>query len=59
MNGNNYEIVKFKDDGLELDVNVSAKEDTVWLTVEQIARLFERERTVIGKYIKSIFLSHD
>ena len=55
MNGNNYEIVKFKNDGLELDVNVSAKEDTVWLTVEQIARLFERERTVIGKYIKSIF----
>ena len=33
MNGNNYEIVKFKDDGLELDVNVSSNEETVWLTV--------------------------
>ena len=56
MNNNkNYEIVKFKDEGLELDVNVSAKDDTVWLTVEQIARLFERDRTVIGKHIKSIF----
>ena len=56
MNNNkNYEIVKFKDEGLELDVNVSEKDDTVWLTVEQIARLFERDRTVIGKHIKSIF----
>ena len=55
MKENNYEVVKFKDEEIELDVNVSAKEDTVWLTVEQIARLFERERTVIGKYIKSIF----
>jgi len=33
MNGNNCEIVKFKNDGLELDVNVSANEETVWLTV--------------------------
>ena len=55
MKENNYEVVKFKDEEIELDVNVSAKEDTVWLTVEQIARLFERDRTVIGKHIKSIF----
>ena len=33
MNENNNEIVKFNDDGLELDVNVSANEETVWLTV--------------------------
>ena len=33
MNEKNYEIVKFKDDGLEFDVNVSSNEETVWLTV--------------------------
>ena len=32
LNEKEYEIVKFKDDGLELDVNVSANEETVWLT---------------------------
>ena len=55
MNGNNYEIVKFKNDGLELDVNVSAKDDTVWLTIEQIAQLFERDRSVISRHINNIY----
>ena len=55
MNNNkNYEIVKFKDEGLELDVNVSANEETVWLTIEQIAQLFERDRSVIYRHIKNI-----
>ncbi len=27
-----YEIVKFKDNKLELDVNIDPKEETIWLT---------------------------
>ena len=50
----NYEIVKFKDDGLELNVNVSAKEDTVWLTQEQMAVLFDVNIPAINKHIKNI-----
>ncbi|MBO4622801.1 MAG: virulence RhuM family protein [Bacilli bacterium] len=60
MNNNkNYETVKFKDDELELDVNVSTMDDTVWLTVEQIARLFERDRSVIIKHIKNILFDKE
>ncbi|MBP5551611.1 MAG: virulence RhuM family protein [Bacilli bacterium] len=55
MKENNYEVVKFKDEEIELDVNVSAKEDTVWLTVEQIAQLFERDRSVISRHINNIY----
>ena len=58
-NSKNYEIVKFKDGGLELDVNVSTMDDTVWLTVEQIARLFERDRSVIIKHIKNILFDKE
>ena len=55
MNNNkNYEIVKFKDEGLELDVNVSAKDDTVWLTQEQMAVLFDVNIPAINKHIKNI-----
>ena len=55
MNNNkNYEIVKFKDEGLELDVNVSAKDDTVWLTQEQMAVLFDVNVPAINKHIKNI-----
>lgn len=32
MNNTKYEIVKFVNNDLELDVNVSPDEETVWLT---------------------------
>ena len=50
-----YELVKFKDDDFELDVNVSPSEETVWLTIEQMAKLFNRDRSVISKHITNIF----
>ena len=52
----NYELVKFTDGAFELEVSVSPKEETVWLSKEQIASLFSRDRSVISKHIKNIFL---
>ena len=52
---NEYEIIKFKNDDIELSVNVSPSEDTVWLTKEQIAILFNRDRSVISRHIKNIY----
>ena len=37
---NKYEIVKFNNDSVEVDVTVSPFEETVWLTQEQMALLF-------------------
>ena len=34
-----YELVKFVNNNLELEVNVSPNEDTVWLTKDQITLL--------------------
>lgn len=51
----NYEIVKFIDDEIELDVNVSPCEDNIWLSKNQLAILFDRDRSVISKHIKKIF----
>ena len=39
---NNYDIVKFIDKEFELEVNVSPEEETIWLTLDQIAKLFNR-----------------
>lgn len=50
-----YQIVKFHQDNLEIDVNVSPKEKTVWLTKDQMAILFDRDRTVISRHISNIF----
>lgn len=41
-------------DGLtKIDVQMST--ETVWLTREQMAELFQRDRSVIGKHIRNIF----
>ena len=49
---NNYELVKFVDEELELDVNFSPKEETIWMTLDQIAILFNRDKSVISRHIK-------
>jgi arsenate reductase-like glutaredoxin family protein len=54
-----YEVIKFKDNEFEMDVNVSPNDDTVWLTIEQIALLFERDRSVISKHIKNVFVESE
>ena len=50
-----YEIIKFTNNNLELEVNVSPEQDTVWLTKEQIATLFDRDRSVIVRHINNIY----
>ena len=50
-----YELIRFKDNGFELDVNVSPQEETVWLTKDEMALLFERDRTAISRHIHNIY----
>ncbi|TSE27280.1 Virulence protein RhuM family protein [Tepidimonas sediminis] len=42
-------------DGGEARVEVRLERDTVWLTQEQMALLFGRERSVITKHIRNVF----
>lgn len=51
----NYEIIKFENDNVELEINVSLEEETAWLSKEQMAALFDRDRSVISRHIKNIF----
>ncbi len=52
---NEYQIIEFKDNNIELSVNVSPNEETVWLTKEQMAILFDRDRSVISRHINNIY----
>ena len=51
---NKFELIKFEDGDFSLDVNVSPKEDTVWLTQAQIAELYSRDVSVISRHIRNI-----
>ena len=50
-----YELIKFEDGEFNLDVNVSPDEETVWLTQNDMAALFDVDRTRITRHIKNIF----
>ena len=47
------EIVIFENQDVKLEVNM--KDETVWLSLEQLAKLFGRDRTVITRHINNIF----
>ena len=49
-----YELVKFIDNELELEVSVSPKEETIWMTQEGIALLFGKSKSTINEHIKNI-----
>ena len=49
------DIVIYKtDDGL-IKVEVNLKDENIWLSIDQMAILFDRDRSVIGKHIRNIF----
>lgn len=49
------EIIIYQSPGSQAQVEVQFEGETFWLSQEQIAALFERDRTVISKHLKSIF----
>lgn len=46
-------IFKAQDGNIKLDVNID--KDTVWLSLEQMSELFERDKSTISRHIKNVF----
>ena len=51
------EVVVFEDGELKIEVQVNPNEDTVWMTLNQIAELFERDKSAISRHISNIYKS--
>ena len=47
------DIIIFENQEVKLDVNI--KDDTVWLTQAQMAKLFGRDVGVISRHISNVF----
>jgi len=56
---NTFELIKFKNGEIELNVNVSSDERTVWLSKDQMSKLFGRDRTVISRHISNSFKENE
>lgn len=52
--GNSNIIMYTTEDGLT-KIDVTFDEDTVWLSLEQMAELFQRDKSTISRHIKNIF----
>ena len=48
-------IVLFKDGDISLDVPISPDKDTVWLTANQMAMLFDKDEKTVRKHINNVF----
>lgn len=49
-----FELVRFTDNGFELDVRADLQHDTVWLTQKEMSLLFDVSSDNIGLHIKNI-----
>ena len=46
-------VIKFTQNNLGLEVTISPLEETVWLSLDDMAVLFNRDRSVIGKHVRN------
>ena len=46
------EIIIFENQNVKLEVNM--KDETVWLSLDQMAKLFDRDKSVISRHIKNV-----
>ena len=50
----NYEIVEFQNGEFKLNVSVTPNSETVWLSVYQMSKLFNKNKSTILRHIKNI-----
>ncbi len=55
---NSYMLIYTTEDGAT-KVDVTFDNDTVWLSIGQMAEIFQRDRSVISKHIKNVFLEKE
>lgn len=56
---NKFEMVRFTDNGFELDVRADSENETVWLTQEEMAALFGVDRTRVVRHVRNIYRDNE
>ena len=54
MKKDKFDLVRFTDDDFELEVRADSENETVWLTQDEMAALFNVDRTRITRHINNI-----
>ncbi len=51
----NQHFIIFKTEDNNVEVDVLFEDETVWLTLAQMARLFDRDKSTVSRHIKNVF----
>lgn len=51
----NSRIIMYKTEDGITKIETTFDNDSVWLSMDQMAELFQRDRSVIGKHIRNVF----
>ena len=51
----NNQLAIYQTESGEIKVNVQIHDETVWLSLNQMAEIFERDKSVISRHLKNIF----
>ena len=52
-------IIIYQTDDGQTQIDVRLENETVWLTQQQMAELFDKDRTVIGRHIRNIYTEEE
>lgn len=55
MNAKHGEVIIYTSDDGVTKINVNLHDETVWLSLDQMAELFQRDKSTISRHIKNIF----
>ena len=55
MRENNTELIIYQTEDGQTKIDVHMENETVWLSLDQMAELFQRDKSTISKHIKNIF----
>jgi death-on-curing family protein len=59
MSDNQSEIILFETNEGTTKIDVRLENETVWLSLDQIAELFERDKSVVSRHLKNIFAGNE
>jgi hypothetical protein len=52
-------IVLYTDKQGNVELRADIEKDTMWATLDQIAMLFDRDKSVISRHLKNIFMAQE
>ena len=58
-NTSDNKIIIFKTEDERISVDVRFEGETVWLTIDNMAKLFEKSRATINEHILNIYAEHE